>query len=220
MISVSDYVGDLMPAAAAASSANTQSLSSAVKQWLETNPGRKLDEETAIKLMCTSPPIDKIDNSVNAFTSCIQLSLSTNCIDKIPLLPRSGLPKLEILSLGRNQLKKITGLEEVGATLRELWVSYNQISTLDGLNCCLKLQTLFISNNKIKDIAEVKKLTLNLSLTNCNLINNPIYDTGANKAETRHSILKTVPNLQVLDGELVTESERGRSSHSARQAVA
>ena len=202
-----------MPAIAT-SSAATQPLNASVKQWQEANPTKKIDEETAIKLLCTSPPIDKIDNAVNAFTSCIQLSLSTNCIDKIPLLPRSGLPKLEILSLGRNLLKKITGLEEVGATLRELWVSYNQISTLDGLNCCVKLETLFISNNKIKDVGEVKKLTLNPCLGNCNLVNNPIYE-GANKAEVRHTILKTVPNLRVLDGELVTDSQRGPSSHSA-----
>jgi Leucine-rich repeat (LRR) protein len=31
------------------------------------------------------------------------------------------------LSLARNNIKKISGLEEVAGTLRELWLSYNQI---------------------------------------------------------------------------------------------
>ena len=35
------------------------------------------------------------------------------------------LRNLEILSLARNQIKKISGLEEVGGTLKELWLSYN-----------------------------------------------------------------------------------------------
>jgi dynein light chain 1 len=207
-----------MPSAAPAGPGG-QSLTSAVKQFLESHPGTKLDEEKIIKLLCTAPPIDKIDNAVNAFVNCVQLSLSTNCIDKIPLLPKSGLPKLEILSLGRNLIKKITGLEEVGATLRELWISYNQISTLDGLNCCTQLQTLFISNNKIKDISELKKLNMNPSLTNLNLIGNPIYD-NVNRTETRISILKLLPTLVVLDGELITDSERAPTASSRRRPSA
>lgn len=185
----------------------TMSLSAAVKAWHEKNSDKKIELVSEIKLLCTSPPIDKIDNSVNAFVNCLQLSLSTNCIDKIPLLPKSGLPKIEILSLGRNLIKKISGLEEIGSTLRELWISYNQISALDGLNCCSKLQTLFISNNKIKDITEIKKLTLNPALTNCNFTGNPIYD-GVVKPEMRINILRTLPQLLVLDGELITENER------------
>lgn len=182
----------------------SQTLSSAVKQWQEKNVEKKLSDETKISLICTSPPIDKIDNSVNAFVNCVQLSLSTNCIDKIPLLPKSGLPKIEILSLGRNLIKKITGLEEIGNTLRELWISYNQISTLDGLNCCTRLEVVYISNNKIKDMSEIKKLTLNPLLTNINLTNNPIYD-GVVRSEIRSSIIETLPQLSVLDGELITE---------------
>jgi dynein light chain 1 len=201
-------------APASSANPNGQSLAAAVKQYLAANPGKKLEDETVIKLLCTSPPIDKIDNAVNAFVNCVQLSLSTNCIEKIPLLPRAGLLKLEILSLGRNQIKKITGLEEVGVTLRELWISYNQISTLDGLNCCSKLETLFISNNKITDLTEIKRLTLNPAISNVNLIGNPIYD-NVNRAEMRMSIIKTVPGLRVLDGELITDSERSSSSSSS-----
>jgi dynein light chain 1 len=191
-----------------------QSLSAAVKQFIGANAGKKIEDETIVKLICTSPPIDKIDNAVNAFVNCVHLSLSTNCIDKIPLLPKSGLPRLEILSLGRNMIKKISGLEEVGATLRELWISYNQISTLDGLNCCTKLETLFISNNKLKDMSEIKRLSLNPQMANINLVGNPIYE-NVNKPEIRLAIIKTLPSLRVLDGELITETERSSTASSS-----
>merc|ERR550537_1958008 len=95
------------------------------------------------------PPIQKMDSSLNNLVACKKLSLSMNSIDKMISLP--GLKNLEILSLGRNQIKKIAGLEEVGATLRELWISYNHISALDGLHPCVKLTTLFMSNNKVGD---------------------------------------------------------------------
>ncbi len=73
---------------------------------------------------------------------------------------------LEILSLSRNQIKKIACLEEIGATLRELWLSYNNIEKLDGLQPCTKLQVLYIGNNKIKNWDEIDKLVKQLLLNN------------------------------------------------------
>ncbi|RYH20371.1 hypothetical protein EON65_23655 [archaeon] len=49
-------------------------------------------------------------------------------------------------------------LEDVSATLEELWVSYNQINSLDGISCCSNLTTLYISNNQIKSWNELDKL--------------------------------------------------------------
>ena len=57
-----------------------------------------------------------------------------------------------------------TGLDEVGATLEELWMSYNHVSTLDGLHSCVKLKCLFMSNNKIKSFDELDKLRGNMEL--------------------------------------------------------
>ena len=77
--------------------------------------------------------ISKLDNSLNTLKNCKKLSLSTNCIDRLNV-PLAGMSSLKILSLGRNNIKKIEKLEDVAETLEELWISYNQITTLDGLS--------------------------------------------------------------------------------------
>jgi dynein light chain 1 len=69
-----------------------------------------------------------------------------------------GLAALKILSLGRNSIKKIEGLEAVADTLEELWLSYNQIERLNGIECCKKLKVLYASNNKIKGWDGVQSL--------------------------------------------------------------
>ena len=72
-----------------------------------------------------------MDDSLNTLENVVHLSLSTNSIDRMIALPklsksseahpshpylglRGKLENLEILSLGRNQIKRIMGLEEIG----------------------------------------------------------------------------------------------------------
>merc|ERR1712232_1135116 len=143
----------------------------------------------------------KLDSSLNQLANVTHLSLSTNRIDKMISLP--ALKNLKILSLGRNLIKKIQGLEEIGATLKELWLSYNSISTLDGLQPCSKLHTLFMSNNKIKDWAEVAKLQGLPELANVLFVGNPIYE-GLTKKQARPRVVEQLPNIKNVDGEMIT----------------
>lgn len=78
---------------------------------------------------------------------CRRIALSTNLIDRMG--PFTGMESLRMLSLSRNQLKKIEKLEDVAGTLEQLWLSYNQISSLDGLQTCSKLQVLYMGNNAV-----------------------------------------------------------------------
>jgi hypothetical protein len=55
-------------------------------------------------------------------------------------------------------LSQIEKLEDVAGTLEELWISYNQINSLDGLSMCTNLTTLYVSNNAIKAWNELDKL--------------------------------------------------------------
>eukprot|EP00920_Eleutheroschizon_duboscqi_P014176 GHVT01033052.1.p1 GENE.GHVT01033052.1~~GHVT01033052.1.p1 ORF type:complete len:190 (-),score=16.19 GHVT01033052.1:708-1277(-) len=148
-------------------------ISKAIQQWDEKN-GKSLAEETHVKLICHLPPIDKLDNYVNQLVACEKLSLSTNCIDRMNNLP--GLKNLKILSLGRNQIKRIAGLEEVGSTLEQLWLSYNQIEKLDGLQPCTGLKVLYISHNKIKAWEEIDRLANLPQLVDVLFKGNPIYE--------------------------------------------
>lgn len=90
--------------------------------------GVALEGAERVELMGVCPPIEKMDSSLQALKACRHLTLSTNSLDKIGNL--AGLEALETLSLGRNCLKNLAGLEAVGATLQQLWVSYNQVDRL------------------------------------------------------------------------------------------
>ena len=89
--------------------------------------------------------------------------------------PLPNLRNLRILSLSRNNIKKIAGLEEVGDCLEELWLSYNKIQLLSNLHCCRKLKVLYISNNKISKWDEIDKLKDLSKLSTVLFKNNPIY---------------------------------------------
>lgn len=95
------------------------------------------------------PPIDKMDASLGTLKACTQLSLSTNSIEKITGL--QGMENLQILSLGRNLIKKIENVEVLAGTLRELWVSYNSIKELSNIEKLVNLKVLYVSNNKVGD---------------------------------------------------------------------
>ena len=72
---------------------------------------------------------------------------------------------LKILSLGRNNIKKIEKLDEVSGTLEQLWISYNEISSLDGLASLGCLTTLYCARNNIKSFSELDKLVSNYFYT-------------------------------------------------------
>ena len=94
----------------------------AIKKW-EQETGQKPEDATEVKLIALRPPIDRMDENLNQFEQCVRLSLSSNQIDRFIALPK--LRNLKVLSLGRNNIKRIISLEEIGQTLEELWLSYN-----------------------------------------------------------------------------------------------
>lgn len=111
------------------------------------------------------------------------------------------------MSLARNQIKRIQGLDEVGPTLKELWLSYNSIEKLEGIQSCVKLTTLYLSHNKIKNWDEVAKLSQLPSLKDLLLCENPVYG-DKDKESIKPDVIKRVPGLEILDGKVVTEAVR------------
>ncbi|EGR34815.1 hypothetical protein IMG5_001560 [Ichthyophthirius multifiliis] len=175
----------------------------ALANWEAVNPGKNPAEAEEIKLIFQIPPIEKMDGPVlNTLTKCKKLSLSSNSIDK--MIPLNMLRNLEILSLSRNVIKKISGLEDIGSTLRQLWISYNLIEKLDGLNNCVVLNTLYIGNNRIKNWEELDKLKELPELSVVLFYGNPMYDLV--KEDPKYYVLKKLPTLKNIDGTIIDDS--------------
>ena len=149
--------------------------------------------------------MDKMGDELQLFENCQKLSLSTNAIERMTALPK--LRSLKILSLGRNNIKRISGLDEVGQTLEELWLSYNLIEKLDGLQPCVKLHTFFASNNKVKQWDEISKLGQLPEIKFVLFIGNPIYKDQMEEVRGADNIpynliliLKRLPQIEFIDG--------------------
>eukprot|EP00826_Nyctotherus_ovalis_P057229 TRINITY_DN7817_c0_g4_i2.p2 TRINITY_DN7817_c0_g4~~TRINITY_DN7817_c0_g4_i2.p2 ORF type:complete len:173 (-),score=64.72 TRINITY_DN7817_c0_g4_i2:147-665(-) len=167
-----------------------------------------MDDTEVVKLIGQSPPIDRMDDSLNKLKSCRVLSLSSNCI--INMSVALTLKNLEVLSLARNQIKRIQGLDEVGTTLKELWISYNYIEKLEGLQSCVKLTNLYITHNRIKSLDEVAKLSQLPSLKDLLIFDNPFYG-DRDKETMKPLIIKRVPGIEILDGQVVTEAIKAQA---------
>nr|CAH8876130.1 unnamed protein product [Trichobilharzia regenti] len=166
----------------------------AIRKW-EEKTGLKASEATEVKLYAQYPPIEKTDASLSTLVKCEKLSLSTNCLEKISNLN----------GLRRNNIKNLTGLEAVGDTLEQLWVSYNIIEKLKGINVLKKLKVLYMSNNLVKDWSEFQKLADLPVLEDLLFVGNPLEEnTGDN---WRDEACKRLPRLKKLDGVPVLHDE-------------
>ena len=169
----------------------------AIKMW-ETAEGKVAAESEDVRLCPISlqaPVIQKMDAALSGLKKCKHLRLSTNSIDKITGL--NGMECLTILSLGRNQLRKVDGLDANADTLEQLWVSYNQIGTLAGIEKLHNLTTLFMSNNKIADWKEVERLASLPKLRELLMVGNPLWHTHQAEGNWRVELLKRLPNIKV-----------------------
>ena len=102
------------------------------------------------------------------------------------------LSNIKILSMGRNLLRSFKYIDDLAATLEQLWVSYNQIEKLDHLANLPKLHTLLIANNKIKNWDELKKLEPCPALKVVMFVGNPIY-TSNRLSENWPHLVRRVP---------------------------
>ncbi|XP_035666532.1 dynein light chain 1, axonemal-like [Branchiostoma floridae] len=178
----------------------------ALAKWEEKN-GTKAAESTTVKLYMQIPPIEKMDASLSTLASCEMLSLSTNCIEKIANL--NGLKNLKILSLGRNNIKNLNGLEAVGDTLCELWISYNNIEKLKGIHVLKKLTVLHMSNNQVRDWGEFGKLADLPCLVDLLFVGNPLEEKHQADGDWIEQATGKLPKLKKLDGAPVIKQEEG-----------
>lgn len=172
------------------------------------NPDKtKADEAKQVKLYFMIPPIAKMDPAaLSTLKACEHLALSTNAIDKIANL--SGMENLKILSIGRNNIKKLENMDAISDRLEELWMSYNPIGSFAGIEKLSKLRVLFAGNCKIADKKELQRLTAVPTLEELVVYGNPLSHAAIGKdGELGYvgMILEILPSLRKIDGISVVE---------------
>jgi len=111
--------------------------------------------------------------------------------------------ELQILYFQNNLIKKIENLNHL-KDLRYLNMAVNNIMTIDGLCSNEHLEKLDFTANYIWDLLSIEKLKPNYNLKELHMLGNP-----CTKFENyRLYVVGALPQLQSLDGERITKSER------------
>merc|ERR1712154_384956 len=116
-----------------------------------------------VKIYCQIPSIDKMDSvTLGQLVECEQLALSTNQIEK---------------------------MDDISDTLEELWLSYNLIEKLSGLENLTKLRVLYMSNNQIKSFDELERIAHISSLKDVLFYGNPIFYASPDEQTYRYEVI-------------------------------
>ena len=162
-------------------------IKSALKKWEEANE-RKAGESKEIKLIGVWPPIEKMEGPFHLLINCEKLSLSTNQISNISNL--QAFNSLKVLSLGRNLVKSLYGIEGAAETLEQLWISYNQVDRLKPLRNMLKLKVLYMSHNCVSQWREFEHLSELPCLEDLVFLGNPLEEDETAKGKYREEVTK------------------------------
>ena len=106
----------------------------------------------------------------------------------------------------------------VADTLQQLWISYNFIESLAKIRILKRLRVLYMSNNKIDKWSEFDNLMDLPELEDLLLVRNPLWDRETNNGTAdgivnwRLQVIRKLPNLKKLDGELITDDEREQAA--------
>jgi dynein light chain 1 len=100
------------------------------------------------------------------------------------------------------------GLEAVADTLQQLWISYNSIEKLNGIEKMRNLRVLYMANNKVAQWAEFERLKQLPLLEELLFTGNPLERTHAESNDWRIQVIRRLPSLKKLDGKPIDPEER------------
>ncbi|XP_066906204.1 dynein axonemal light chain 1 [Halyomorpha halys] len=176
----------------------------ALAKWSDENDKADPTKSTSIELQFMLPPIEKMDNTLSTLVKCEFLSLSTNNIEQITGL--QGMKCLKIISLARNSIKNLNGLQPVAKTLEQLWISYNDIEKTKGIEVFQNLTLLSMQFNMVKDWAEFNRLSQLTKLTDLYFMGN-IINEEMEELDWLKTGKKKIPQLETLEGHFVMGSQ-------------
>uniref|UniRef100_A0A8C3G259 Dynein axonemal light chain 1 n=1 Tax=Cyclopterus lumpus TaxID=8103 RepID=A0A8C3G259_CYCLU len=96
---------------------------------------------------------------------------------------------------------------ELGETLEELWISYNLIEKLKGVQSMKKLRVFYMSNNLVKDWVEFVRLADLPCLADLVFVGNPLEEKHSAEGTWMDEASKRLPNLRKLDGTPIIKQE-------------
>ncbi|XP_026346189.1 leucine-rich repeat-containing protein 56 isoform X5 [Ursus arctos] len=153
--------------------------------------------------------VDTRENSLGNFgvhlPNLNQLKLNGSCVGSVRDLGTS-LGHLQVLWLARCGLTDLDGIGSFLA-LKELYVSYNNVSDLSPLCLLERLEVLDLEGNSVEDLGQVRYLQLCPRLATLTLEGNLVClrpgPSPSNKVPQgynyRAEVRKLIPQLQVLD---------------------
>jgi hypothetical protein len=101
---------------------------------------------------------------------------------------------MQVLWLTRASLRDLDGISAF-SVIRELYLSYNDISDVSPLAGCDTLEVLDLEGNDIDDLSSLQFLSSCNLLSSLSLESNPV----ASQPEYRCTVLSWLPQLQILD---------------------
>ncbi|ODN00677.1 Leucine-rich repeat-containing protein 23 [Orchesella cincta] len=173
---------------------------------------------------------NKISSSDGLFPNCLAyLQLADNYLEEVYGLTSDITPWLTVLELKGNKLKSLAGIDL--PQLQRIYVAYNQLTDLKGLDGCPNLTHLHARNNNISHLEDfpafekleyvnlrandLRRYTQMILLGNAQNIrtlilkDNPIYAL----ADYRIEALAANQNVRRLDKDPVLETDLAESRH-------
>ncbi|XP_034500899.1 leucine-rich repeat-containing protein 56 isoform X3 [Ailuropoda melanoleuca] len=155
--------------------------------------------------MCVNTRESSLGNFGVHLPNLNQLKLNGSCVGSVRDLGTS-LGHLQVLWLARCGLTDLDGIGSFLA-LKELYVSYNNISDLSPLCLLERLEVLDLEGNSVEDLGQVRYLQLCPRLATLTLEGNLVClrpgPSPSNKVPQgynyRAEVRKLIPQLQVLD---------------------
>ncbi|KAM5248537.1 leucine-rich repeat-containing protein 56 [Ctenodactylus gundi] len=155
--------------------------------------------------LCVNTRENSLGNFGVHLPNLSQLKLNGSCLDSLRDLGTS-LGHLQVLWLARCGLTDLDGIGSFPA-LKELYVSYNNISALSPLCLLEQLEVLDLEGNSVEDLGQVRYLQLCPRLATLTLEGNLVCQQPVpgppNKVpggyNYRAEVRKLIPQLRVLD---------------------
>ncbi|CAD7969164.1 unnamed protein product [Amoebophrya sp. A120] len=144
------------------------------------------------------------------------VDLHANSLKEMPFAEPAP---LRVLNLASNLFEQQFNLPHLLENLIELNLRRNKIEHLGRLDItCFNLQRLYVSHNQLKSLNSIACVAKMTKLVDLSVDNNPLVDEKNREEIRREIVLKCSETLKTLDEKLVSEEEKKMKEATAKAA--